>query len=66
MVQSDMGINRCITDEQDIIIYYEDISTYLVGGIGKYEVTVICSGIDLLPWYSREGILNLVPVLFSS
>ena len=44
MIQSDMGANRCITDNKGIMVDYEDIPAYPVGGIEKEEVAVICTG----------------------
>ena len=44
IIQSDMGANHCTTDNQGIIVNYVNIPAYLVGGVEKDEVAVVCTG----------------------
>ena len=60
-----MVANRCITDNKSIMVNYQDIDEYPVGGVKKDEVAVVCTGTGLILWYSEEGILNLIPCLYS-
>ena len=65
-IQSDTGANRCVSDQKHIMTNYHDIEPYHVGGIEADEIAITCTGAGLIPWYSEEGILNLVPCLYSS
>ena len=47
------------------MVDYHDIDDYPVGGVEKDAVAVVCTGEGLIPWYSQEGILNMVPCLYS-
>ena len=61
-----MGDNRCASNQKHIMIDYHDIEPYYVGGIEADKITITCTGVGLIPWYSEEGIFNMVPCLYSS
>ena len=65
-IQSDMGANRCVSDNKSIMVNFQEIAPYAVGGVEKEEVAIVCTGKAFIPWYSEEGILNMVECLYSS
>lgn len=66
LIQSDMGANRCVTNLKHIIVGYEDIPDYPIGGVKMDAVAIVCKGKGYLTWYSSEGTCVLVEVQYST
>lgn len=43
-MQNDRGANRSVTVSKDLLVHYEDIEDFAVGGIKEGEPAIICTG----------------------
>lgn len=64
-VQFDIGANLCVFDNKYIMVDYQDITLYPVGGGERDAVSLVCTGTGFIQWYSTEGILHMVECLYS-
>ena len=60
-VQNDPGANRSITDRKDCLYQYKTLATPLpVHGVSSDGPAIVCVGVGLLPWKSKEGDVILI------
>ena len=48
-IQSDMGANRNVTNNRSLLLQYEIIPSYPIGGVHADEVAIECTGKGLIP-----------------
>jgi hypothetical protein len=48
--QNDGGANRSVMASKDLLVHYEDIEDYAIGGVKEGEPAIICTGKGYIPW----------------
>ena len=64
-IQDDTRANQNVKHIKSIIHDYVDIDPYPIGGVKADDVAIVCTDKGYLPWLSKEGVLSMVPILFS-
>jgi hypothetical protein len=62
--QNDGGANRLVTASKDLLIHYEDIEDYAIGGVKEGEPAIICTGKGYIPWRANSGEIILIRSLY--
>ena len=64
IVQKDTGAINNVTGKKQILVVYEDIEPYPIGGVKAQDVVIIFTGKGLLQWLSQEGKCTMVEHLY--
>ena len=59
-MQDDSGANRSVTNCKSLLVAYQDIQPYAIGGVKDGDPAIHCTGMGYLPWYSDDDELFLV------
>ena len=65
-VQNNTGENNNVTDKKHLLVAYDDIEPYPIGGVKAEDVAIMCIGKGLLPWLSKEGKFTMVETLYGA
>ena len=59
-----MGANRNVTDNKSILLNYEDIVPYPIGGVKADNISITCTDKGFIPWVSTESTTIMVETLY--
>ena len=59
-----MGANRNVTNNRSLLLQYEIIPSYPIGGVHADELDIECTGKGIIPWTSSNGKQHLIETLY--
>ena len=63
-LQNDGGANRSVTSMKNLLLNFQHIKPYPIGGVNDNETAITCTGYGYLPWQSDSGDITLIKTYY--
>jgi hypothetical protein len=62
----DGGANRSITNNLDLLLYFQNIKPYRISGVNAADQGMACTGLGYLPWKAPDGMTTTDTIISPS